>query len=395
MEPAKRSLLITLDASSREQRPTVTNNARNRRRANPREHGTGDKSNRNEPVVVITGASAGVGRAVAIAFGREGWRVALIARGHERLASAAHEVEQAGGQTLVLAADVADAGAIDEAAAQVVSTWGHIDIWINNAMASVFGPATALSSDEIRRVTEVTYLGQVHGTLAALHHMRTRNSGTIVQIGSTLSYRSIPLQSAYCAAKFAVRGFTDSLRSELQHDGSGIRLTMVQLPAVNTPQFEWARSHLPRGLQPVPPIYEPEAVAEAIMRAALEAPREMWIGSPTIQAILGTMVAPGLLDRLMARRAWEGQMADEPATPRDDNLFDVPPGDPGARGRFGSRSRQQVLSVSGTTARGILAAVALGGIAGAITAAWYWGKRTPPTRSRRLPEREHAARMIG
>jgi NAD(P)-dependent dehydrogenase (short-subunit alcohol dehydrogenase family) len=303
-------------------------------------------------------------------------------------------VEKAGGETIVIAADVADAGAIEAAAARVVSTWGYIDIWINNAMASVFGPAIALSPDEIRRVTEVTYLGQVHGTLAAIRHMRGRNEGTIVQIGSALSYRSIPLQSAYCAAKFAVRGFTDSLRSELQHEGSGIRLTMVQLPAVDTPQFDWARSYLPRRLQPVPPIHEPEPVAEAIMQAALEAPREMWIGGPTIQAILGTMVAPGLLDGMMARRAWEGQMSDEPAIPRDGNLFDAPPGDPGARGRFSSRSRQHVPSVSGTTARGILAAVALGCLAGAVTAAWHLGARSTRTGTRRLPERERAARMI-
>jgi NADP-dependent 3-hydroxy acid dehydrogenase YdfG len=373
----------------------VTDNFCNRRRGHPSAHEGGDKSNRIPPVVVVTGASAGVGRAVAVAFGRKGWRVALIARGRERLASAAREVEQAGGKTLIIAADVADADAIWAAAAHVVSTWAGIDIWINNAMASVFAPATELSPEEIRRVTEVTYLGQVHGTLAALSHMRERGEGTIVQIGSALSYRSIPLQSVYCAAKFAVRGFTDSLRSELQHEGSRIRLTMVQLPAVDTPQFDWARSHLPRRLQPVPPIHEPAPVAEAIMRAALEAPREMWIGSPTIQAILGSMVVPGLLDRMMARRAWEGQMTDEPATPRHGNLFDVPPGDPGARGRFSARSRQQVLAVSGTTARGILAAVALGCVAGAITAAWHFGTRTTPARTRRLPERERAARMIG
>ncbi|MBD2750474.1 SDR family oxidoreductase [Microvirga sp. BT688] len=353
------------------------------------------KSNRNSPVVVITGASAGVGRAVAAAFGREGWRVALIARGHERLASAARDVEQMGGRALVITADVADAQAIDAAAAQVVATWGRMDIWINNAMASVFGPVTALSPDEIRRVTEVTYLGQVHGTLAALRHMREWNSGTIVQIGSALSYRSIPLQSAYCAAKFAVRGFTDSLRSELHHEGSPIRLTMVQLPAVDTPQFDWVRSHLPRRLQPVPPIHDPEPVADAIVRAALEAPREMWIGGPTIQAILGTMVAPGLLDRMMARRAWEGQMTDEVARPRDGNLYDAPPGDPGARGRFGSRSRRHVPAVSGTAARGILAAVAVSCAAGALTAAWRLGARKTGIPARRLPERERAARMIG
>lgn len=346
------------------------------------------------PVVVITGASAGIGRAVAVAFGRKGWRVALIARGHERLASAARAVEQAGGQGLVIPADVADAGAVEAAAAQVVSTWGGIDVWINNAMASVFGPVTALTPVEVRRVTEVTYLGQVHGTLAALRHMRESDKGTIVQVGSALSYRSIPLQSAYCAAKFAVRGFTDSLRSELHHEGSRIRLTMVQLPAVDTPQFDWARSHLHRRLQPVPPIHAPEAVAEAILRAAFEAPREMWLGGPTIQAILGTMVAPGLLDRMMARRAWAGQMTGEPATPREGNLFDVPLGDPGAHGRFGSRSRKRVISVSGTTARGILAALVVGCMAGAVTAAWRLGAKGTGKGSRRLPERERAARMI-
>lgn len=347
------------------------------------------------PVAVVTGASAGVGRAVAVAFARDGWRVALIARGRERLASAAREVEAAGGAALVIAADVADADRIETAAAQVVEAWGRIDVWVNNAMASVFGPIATLSPDEIRRVTEVTYLGQVHGTLAALRHMRTRNAGTIVQIGSALSYRSIPLQSAYCAAKFAVRGFTDSLRSELQHENSRIRLTMVQLPAVDTPQFDWARSHLTRRLQPVPPIHEPEPVAEAILRAAREAPRECWIGGPTIQAILGTMVAPGLLDRMMARRAWDGQMTDEPARPRDGNLFEAPPGDPGTRGRFGARSRKRVMSVSGRTARGVLAATAFGCLAGAVVAAWRLGARQTKRTDRRLAARERAARMIG
>jgi NAD(P)-dependent dehydrogenase (short-subunit alcohol dehydrogenase family) len=303
-------------------------------------------------------------------------------------------VEEAGGSALVITADVADAGKIEAAAAQVAEKWGRIDVWINNAMATVFGPASVLSPDEVRRVTEVTYLGQVHGTLAALHHMQKRDEGTIVQIGSALSYRSIPLQSAYCAAKFAVRGFTDSLRSELQHEGSRIRLTMVQLPAVNTPQFDWARSHVSQRLQPVPPIHEPEAVAKVILRAARDAPREMWVGSPTIQAIVGTMVAPGLLDGMMARRAWAGQMTTEPAQPRDGNLFEAPLGDPGARGRFGPRARKNVMSVSGTAARGILTAIALGCVAGAITAAWRLGARSAVTGDRRLPERERAARMI-
>jgi hypothetical protein len=233
----------------------------------------------------------------------------------------------------------------------------------------------------------------VHGTLAALRHMRPRDRGTIVQIGSALSYRSIPLQSAYCAAKFAVRGFTDSLRSELEHDGSRIRLTMVQLPAVNTPQFDWSRSHVPQRLQPVPPIHQPEAVATAIFRAAHEAPRELWVGAPTIKAILGTMVAPGLLDSVVARRGWEGQMVDEPTRRREGNLFEPPPGDPGARGRFDGRSRDSVVAVSGRTARAALGALALGCVAGAVTLGYALGAK-PAKRDRRLAARERAARLI-
>jgi NAD(P)-dependent dehydrogenase (short-subunit alcohol dehydrogenase family) len=345
-------------------------------------------------VVVVTGASAGVGRATALAFAREGWHVALVARGRDRLMSAAREVEASGGSALVLPADVADAGAVDAVAAEVVAASGHIDVWVNNAMATVFGPISSLSPAEIRRVTEVTYLGQVHGTLAALRHMRPRDQGTIVQVGSALSYRSIPLQSAYCAAKFAVRGFTDSLRSELQHEGSRVRLTMVQLPAVDTPQFDWARSHLTQRLQPVPPIHEPEPIAAAVLRAAHEAPRELWVGGPTIQAILGTMVVPGLLDGMMARRAWEGQMTGEPAPPREGNLFKPSPGDPGARGRFEARSRGSVVAVSGTAARGGLAVLALGCVAGALAAAWHLGGKRSAAGDRRLPARERAARFI-
>jgi short-subunit dehydrogenase len=346
------------------------------------------------PVAVITGASAGVGRATAVAFARRGWRVALIARARERLASAAREVEDAGGEALVLTADVADFAALEAAADRVVRRWGDIDVWINNAMASVFGPVSTLSPQEIRRVTEVTYLGQVHGTLIALRHMQRWSEGTIVQIGSALSYRSIPLQSAYCAAKAAVRGFTDSLRSELIHDGSAIRLTMVQLPAVDTPQFDWARSHMRRKLQPVPPIHEPEAIAEQIFRAAIEAPRELWIGSPTVQAILGTMVAPGLLDGMMARRAWEGQMTREPARPREGNLFEAPPGDPRARGRFASRARRSVVGVSETTARAALAAAGLALFAGALAGAWRLGAGRTREREPGLDAREEAARFI-
>ena len=218
--------------------------------------------------VVITGASAGVGRAVAIEFARQGCNVALIARGQERLASAARAAREFGVEVLAIAVDVADAAELDHAAERVERELGPIDVWVNDAMATIFAPVHEIKPEEFRRVTEVTYLGQVHGTLAALKRMRRRDRGTIVQVGSALSYRAIPLQSAYCAAKFAVRGFTDSLRSELAHEGSGIRLTMVQLPAVNTPQFDWARSRMPKKAQPVPPIFQPEAIAREIVRAA-------------------------------------------------------------------------------------------------------------------------------
>lgn len=325
---------------------------------------------RTGPVAVVTGASAGVGRATALAFVRSGFAVGLIARGPERLESAAREVEAAGGKALALPADVADAEAIDAAADRVAAQWGRIDVWVNNAMTTVFAPVPAISPAEFKRVTEVTYLGQVHGTLTALRHMRERGDGTIVQVGSALSYRSIPLQSAYCAAKFAVRGFTDSLRSELEHVGSRIRLTMVQLPAVNTPQFDWALNRLPRRLRPMPPIFAPEAVAEAIVRAAREAPRELWVGGPAVQAILGAMIAPGLLDGMMARRAWDGQMTSEPARRGDGNLFAPPPGDPGANGRFGARSNSNVTAISGSTARGLLALAGVGIVAAAGALGW-------------------------
>lgn len=319
-------------------------------------------------VVVITGGSAGVGRATAMAFAARGWAVGLIARGLDGLEGARRDVEDVGGEALVLRADVADADAVFAAADQVVSRFGRIDVWVNNAMVTVFGPAEAVTPEEFRRVTEVTYLGQVHGTLAALRHMKKRGEGTIVQVGSALAYRSIPLQSAYCAAKAAVRGFTDSLRSELIHQGSRIRVTMVQLPAVNTPQFDWARSRMKRRAQPVPPIHEPEVVAEEIFRAARRAPRELWVGRPTMQAILGQLVAPGLLDRMAAEQAWEGQMTTQrKPKAQPDNLFAPVPGDHGAHGRFGRRSETRLISASSTSAQA--AAGALG--AAALAAAGY------------------------
>jgi NAD(P)-dependent dehydrogenase (short-subunit alcohol dehydrogenase family) len=296
--------------------------------------------------IVVTGASAGVGRAVAVEFANRGCDVGLLARGQERLESAASEVGRRGKRALPICVDVADPAAVDRAAERVERELGPIDIWVNNAMVTVFAPVHEITPEEFRRVTEVTYLGQVHGTLAALKRMRTRNRGTIVQVGSALSYRSIPLQSAYCAAKFAVRGFTDSLRSELAHDRSRIRLTMVQLPAVNTPQFDWARSHMPVKPMPLPPIFQPEAIAREIVRAAFETPRELWIGAPSLKAIIGNMLAPRLGDEVLAKEAYAGQLTSEPrnqAAP--DNLLTPPPGDPGAHGRFDAEAESSVAGI--------------------------------------------------
>ncbi|HUG60630.1 MAG TPA: SDR family oxidoreductase [Methylomirabilota bacterium] len=328
-------------------------------------------------VAVVTGASAGIGRAVADAFAARGWSVALLARDRNRLDDASREIEAAGGRAAIYPVDVADADAVDAAADRIVADFGRIDVWVNNAMVTVFAPADEITPAEYRRVTEVTYLGQVHGTLAALRHMRPRDAGTIVQIGSALAYRSIPLQAAYCAAKAAVRGFTDSLRSELIHDGSGIRLTMVHLPAVNTPQFDWALSRMPRNAQPVPPIHQPEAVAARIIEAAIDAPRELWVGLPTIKAILGQMVAPGWLDRKLATDAWSGQMTDEPVSPdRPANMHETVGGPYGAHGRFDRRSRDRVGAASSEAIRTGLLFAGLGLAAGALAGVAALDRRT-------------------
>jgi NADP-dependent 3-hydroxy acid dehydrogenase YdfG len=290
-------------------------------------------------VVVITGASAGVGRAIAQRFGASGARVALIARGIDGLRGAEDEIVRAGGEAMVLPLDVADAEAVDAAADAVVARWGQIDVWVNNAMVSVFAPIAETTAAEYRRVTEVTYLGYVHGTCAALRHMRPRNAGTIIQIGSALAYRSIPLQSAYCAAKAAVRGFTDSLRCELAHDGSAIQLSMLQLPAVNTPQFEVVRNKLGKHAQPVPPIYQPEVIARAVEYAVAHPSRELWIGGSTIKAIIGQRVIPGFLDRYLARHGYDGQVTSALPPTHADNVDEPLPGDRGAHGSFDDRSR--------------------------------------------------------
>ncbi len=290
-------------------------------------------------VVVITGASAGVGRATVREFARRGAHIGLLARGKDGLEAARREVEAAGGRALVLPVDVADANAVEHAAAEVERELGPIDIWINNAMVSVFSPIKEMTAEEFRRVTDVTYLGAVHGTLAALKRMQPRDRGMIVQVGSALSYRSIPLQSAYCAAKHAMRGFTDSLRCELISDGSKVRVTMVQLPALNTPQFDWTKTRLPRKAQPVPPIYQPEVAAEAIYWAAHNNRREVNVGLPTVAAIVGNKLAPGLLDHYLGATGVDGQQTSEPENlDKPNNLLEPLAGDHGAHGRFDDRA---------------------------------------------------------
>ena len=303
-------------------------------------------------IVVVTGASAGLGRAIVRAFARNGAHIGLIARGRDRLEATRREVEALGGRALVVSADVADAAAIDEAATQTERELGPIDVWVNNAMTSVFAPIKEMTAAEFRRVTEVTYLGYVHGTLAALGRMRPRNRGVIVQVGSALAHRSIPLQSAYCAAKHAILGFTASLISELAHDESRIRVTMVQMPAMNTPQFDWVLSRLPNRAQPVPPIFQPEVGAEAVLYAARhDVGREMMVGWPTVKAVVGNKVMPGYLDQYLAEHGFDAQQTEEPEDPhRPNNLWEPVPGAFGAHGRFDDRatstSKQLWLSMN-------------------------------------------------
>lgn len=304
--------------------------------------------------VVITGASAGVGRATALEFAAQGWCVGLIARGQAGLEGARADVERAGGTALVLAADVADAQAVQRAADDAVAEWGGIDVWINAAMATVLAPVEDVTPDEFRRVTEVTYLGQVFGTQAALRQMKRQGHGTIVSVGSALAYRGIPLQAPYCAAKFATRGFLDSLRSELIHDKSPIRVTAVHLPAVNTPQFDWARNKMPRRAQPVPPIYQPQAIARALYRAAHDAPRELWLGGSAAKVILGDALAPTKVDTVLADQGYSGQQTQEPAQTRGDNLFQPMDErqDFGAEGRFDAEARPEVRTYNPGYLRG-------------------------------------------
>ncbi|MDQ3809134.1 MAG: SDR family oxidoreductase [Chloroflexota bacterium] len=315
-------------------------------------------------VVVVTGAGAGLGRAIVQSFAQRGAHIGLVSRGRERLEDARREVERFGGRALVLPGDVADPATTEDAAARTEAAFGPLDVWVNNAMTTVFSPFHQMSAEDFRRVTEVTYLGFVYGTMAALRRMRPRDRGTIVQVGSALAYRSIPLQSAYCGAKHAVAGFTDSIRTELIHDRSRVHITMVQMPALNTPQFSWCKSSMARKAQPVPPIFQPEVGAEAVYWAAHERHREVFVGWPTVRAIWGQRIMPGVLDHLAAHLAWDGQLYDgarDPDAPVD--LYQPVPGHQAAHGEFDDRARgsSRALALTIQASRAVTALSAAAG----------------------------------
>jgi NAD(P)-dependent dehydrogenase (short-subunit alcohol dehydrogenase family) len=326
-------------------------------------------------IVVVTGGTAGVGRAVARLCGRRGATVVILARDTAGLEDARAEIAATGARVLALPVDVADADLVFAAAERVEAELGPIDVWINNAMATVFSPVADITPEEVRRVTEVTYLGSVHGTMAALRHMRRRDRGVIVQIGSSLAYRGIPLQAAYCGAKHAIRGFLDSLRAELAHEGSRVRLTHVHLPAINTPQFEWARTHRSHRPRPVAPVYSTAAAARAILGAIASPDREVWVGGNTTLMILGNMLLPQVFDRLLAAQAVEGQDRPERVgAERRDNLFTPVAGVHRTDGPFGDETRARAVAIPGTASRlaatgvALLAAAGLAGLAVATAA---------------------------
>ena len=327
-------------------------------------------SRRRKEVVVVCGASAGIGRATAVEFARRGATVALLARGEAGLLGAKAEVEAVGGTAWVQTLDVADAEQVEAAAARIEAEVGAIDIWINNAMVTVFSPVAEMSAEEFRRVTEVSYLGTVHGTCAALRYMRVRNRGSIVQVGSALAYRAIPLQSAYCGAKFACRGFTDALRVELMHANSKIRLTMVHLSAFNTPQFDWARTRMPRQPQPLPPIFQPEVAARGIVWAAYHRRRELYIGFPAVKAIFGNKLLPSFADWVLCRQGFDGQQSDQPLpADRPDNLFDAVNRDMGSHGRFDAQARDHSWQLRWTLHR---RAIVIGLLLALLAIVWLW-----------------------
>ncbi len=325
-------------------------------------------------VVVVTGSSGGVGRAIAHAFGKRGAHVALVARGERALDDARREVEELGGQAIVVPTDVADSDQVEAAAAHIEERLGPIDVWVNDAMATVFAKVIDVTPEEFKRATEVTYLGTVYGTMAALKRMTPRDRGVIVQVGSALSYRGIPLQAAYCGSKFGIRGFTDSLRTELRHDKSKVRLTMVQLPGVNTTQFNWCRSKLPDHPQPVPPIYQPEIPAEAVYWAAHHRRRELWVGYSTVEAIVGTKLSGLAGDIYLARTGFSGQQVkDMPVAPdRPDNLFEPRPELAATHGIFDDKAKTGSSELWAATHRSVIAGAAVAAaaaIGAAVTAA--------------------------
>lgn len=335
----------------------------------------------SSPVVVVTGAGAGAGRAIAERFGKAGWRVGLIARSETRLDDACASIDAFGGEALAAPADVADCKAVYGARDRILQAWGGIDAWVNVAMATVVSPVSEMTAEEYRRVTEVTYLGYVHGTLAALDPMRAANRGAIVQVGSALAYRAIPLQSAYCACKFAIRGFTDALRTELLHQGSNITVTMLQMPAMNTPQFDWARNKLDDKYQPVGAVFDPDVAAEASWRAVRDGPRELWVGGSAVQAIAGQMVAPGLLDRYIAKAGWDGQVTRVANPHGPDNLYEAVAGHQASRGRFGGKAKPDALILDPAKLRFVLgAATALA--AASLFALGRTQRRRPSARPR-------------
>jgi NADP-dependent 3-hydroxy acid dehydrogenase YdfG len=331
------------------------------------------------PVVVVTGSSAGLGRAIAHAFAKRGARIGLIARNPEALNAAKEECEALGGEALVLPLDVSDAEAVDSAASRVEEEFGPIDIWVNDAMVSVFSPVKQMEASDYKRVTEVLYLGFVHGTLAAMKRMIPRDRGTIIQIGSALSYRSIPLQSAYCACKHAINGFTDSLRCELYHDSSNVKLTAVQMPAMNTTQFNWVKNRMPNDTQPVPPIFEPELAAKVVVAAgfAKNPRREYWVGSPTVMAIVGQKFIPGLLDMYLGKTGYKSQqIPNEPKDPSaPNNLYDYVPGVHSARGKFQNRSTRSSAEIYLSLHRGVVALAAASAVLTAVGGALIMNRK--------------------
>ncbi len=346
--------------------------------------------------MVVTGASAGVGRATVREFARHGARLALLARGREGLEGARRDAEALGTQAIVIPTDVADPHQVEAAAREIEETLGPIDVWVNNAMASILSPVKEMLPAEYQRVTDVTYLGYVYGTLAALKRMLPRDRGIIIQVGSALAFRSIPLQSAYCGAKHAIKGFTESLRSELIHDGSRVRVTNIQLPAVNTPQFGWIKTRLPRQPQPVPPIYQPEVIARAIVWAACHRRRDLCVGWSAFKAILGEKFIPGLLDQYLAHIGYSSQQTNEVVDPeRPSNLFKPVAGDHGAHGAFDSRSHDFSVHLWFNTHRFLVGTVTMGIALGVLLKQWWmkpveyrelgvrWGTRNSPQILRR------------